>query len=108
MVKRGRPNLESGSRPLTPRELYRELLRLGARAGQPRSPDETPNEYERALARVTSLASGENEIRTLTGVYVQDRYGPEPPESAHVGSALEALERLQALEASRESGTPSP
>jgi hypothetical protein len=108
MVKRGHPTLEAGSRPLTPRELYRELLRLGARAGQPRSPDETPNEYERTLARITSLANGENEIRTLTGVYVKDRYGPEPPEPANVEDAREALERLRAIEANLEVETPSP
>jgi hypothetical protein len=108
MVKRGHPTLEDGSRPLTARELYRELLRLGARAGQPRSPDETPNEYERTLARVTSLANGENEIRTLTGVYITDRYGPEPPGPANVEDAREALERLRAMEANREVEIPSP
>src|SRR5262249_29459457 len=44
LVRRGPPDPAEESHPMTPRELYQELLRLGDRAGQRRSPDETPNE----------------------------------------------------------------
>jgi hypothetical protein len=81
--------------PLTPRELYRELLRIGARAGQRRSVDETPNEYERSLARLALLTNGQKEIHALTGVYVQDRYAAEPPTVEEVDDAREALHRLR-------------
>jgi hypothetical protein len=103
LVQRRRSIPDAASHPMTPRELYRELLRLGARAGQRRSPDETPNEYEQSLVSVTSLAGGENDIRTLTEVYVQDRYAPEPPSQTTVDIAREAWERLRAIEASRKS-----
>jgi hypothetical protein len=94
LVARRKPKARSASAPLTPRELYRELLRLGARSGQRRAPDQTPNEYERVLTRLESLAVGRPEINTVTEVYIQDRYAAEPPPVEDVDEAREALDRL--------------
>src|SRR5215831_2992302 len=56
---------------LDPRELYRELLRLGARLGRRRASSETPREYERALETVAPLAGAERDLAILTEVYAR-------------------------------------
>lgn len=77
------------------RELYRELLRLGARLGRGRAPDETPREYEQALRSLEALQPGAPEVHLLTQVYIQARYAPEPPRPEALAAAHEALERLR-------------
>jgi hypothetical protein len=99
LVARRRSGAPSTNLPLTPRELYRELLRMGASAGQRRARAETPNEYERALARLASLAAGREEVHVVTDVYVQDCYAAEPPPPSEVADAREALRRLQDMAA---------
>jgi len=90
---------DPGGVPLRgPRELYRELLRLGARHGRARAPHETPREYERALERVEPFDVGQPETEILTGVYARARYGNEPPDGAAVAAARGALDRLRALD----------
>jgi|GEM_PF-720362 hypothetical protein len=78
------------------RELYRELLRLGARLGCGRALDETPREYEQALTGLELLQGSASDIHLVTDVYIQARYAPEPPAPASVTAAWEALERLHA------------
>lgn len=77
------------------RELYRELLTLGASLGRDRLPHETSREYERALAGLEPLASGRSELRELTEVYAEARYGPEPPTREEQSTALRALTSLK-------------
>jgi hypothetical protein len=83
----------SGAAVREARALYRQFLSLGARLGRPRAPAETPREYERALAsgpfRIRS-----DDVGTLTTVYVQARYGAEPPSGPSVEAARAALTRL--------------
>ncbi len=77
------------------RELYRELLRLGARLGRGRALDETPREYEQALISLEPLRPGTPEVHLLTQVYIQARYAPEPPPLDALTAARAALERLR-------------
>ncbi len=81
-----------------PRELYRDLLQMGAERGCARSRDETPLEYERALTRVRPFDAARQDVQVLTDVYVQARYGEEPPAELVVVRAREALERLHELD----------
>ena len=83
---------------LGPRELYRELLRVGARLGRARQPAETPGEYERALAEVVTSPDAAESVDVLTSTYVQARYSMEDPSTVQVAAARLALERLTALE----------
>jgi hypothetical protein len=83
---------------LGPRELYRELLRLGALRGRPRARDETPREYERALEGVNPFDAGRAETEILTDVYGRARYGNVAPDEATVAEARAALDRLRALD----------
>ena len=87
-------------RPWGPRELYRELLRMGEQHGRARARDETPYEYQRALRGITPFDTGQREVQLLTGVYIQARYGEQPPETAVVAGAREALDRLHAMDES--------
>jgi hypothetical protein len=79
------------------RPLYRRLLGLGARLERRREPDETPYEYERALAARGPLASGRAEVGLLTRLYVRARYGAAPPGPTALAEARAALERLEVL-----------
>ena len=55
------------------RELYRGLLWVGAESGFPKATEQTPYEYQKVLEEVIK---GEQEsISTITGAYVQERYG---------------------------------
>lgn len=78
-----------------PRELYRELLRLGARRGRARRAAETPREYERALAGVPVFRERPRDVEVLTETYSRARYGDEPPDSRMVAEAQQALNRLK-------------
>lgn len=92
-----------GARPLTPRELYRELLRIGARAGRRRMLDETANDYQKALAELPVISPRISQVDVLTRVYVQDRYAPDPPDEASVDAARAALDQIREID-----GTPLP
>lgn len=81
-----------------PRELYRELLRLGAQFGRPRARPETPLEYQNALLRVQPFETAESEVQLLTGLYVHARYGETPPETVELDRARQAIERLRHLD----------
>ena len=80
-----------------PRELYRALLRFGARLGRRRAAHETPHEYERALAALGPLSTGRAHVSRLTDVYAQARYSAAMPSPHEVAEARSALERLEAL-----------
>jgi hypothetical protein len=95
------------SEPRDPREIYRALLRVGSRLGRQRSPSETPREYARRLATHPGLASGSGQIRTVTDVYVQARYGPVLPDATKVEAARGAVSQIEAIaEASTVSAPP--
>jgi hypothetical protein len=81
-----------------PREIYRELLRLGTRAGRRRVAAETPQEYARALATQPPLSADVPDLAAVTAVYEQDRYGDSPPAPPTVADARQALDRLRRLE----------
>lgn len=101
---RRRPALDAevalGPDPADPvwrvRQLYRDVLRLGARLGRPRAPSETPREYQRALARVPPLADERDGLDLLTEIYVEARYAAAPPAPAAVTAAERALQQLNA------------
>jgi hypothetical protein len=89
--------------PRSIREVYREFLRLTGRLGFGRGRAETPIEYARRLVR-DHLGEGEaaspvgrDALDTLTGSYVETRYGPPPVEPTDPGPAARALERLRSL-----------
>lgn len=86
---------EGNIRAWGPRELYRELLRLGALHGRTRTPNETPHEYEQALERVQPFDAGRSDTALLTDVYEQARYGNEPPNETKVAQARVAIEHLR-------------
>jgi len=86
---------DPGSPAWQARELYRALLRLGGRLGRRRAPAETPLEYERALFEVEPFAGLGGELRVLTEIYAQARYGAEPPAIEGITAARSALKRLE-------------
>jgi hypothetical protein len=59
------------------RQIYRQLLRWGARAGHPRQSAQTPQEYLETLAAI--LPAGREDLTVITQQYVRARYGPWPP-----------------------------
>lgn len=83
--------------PLDPREIYRELLRLGARLGRGRLSPETPREYQGQVARLTPLGASESDLSSITAVYSEYRYSEKPPNPSSVLEARAALERLQEI-----------
>ncbi len=88
--------------PATPagnvRELYRRLLLLGAYRGRRRTPAETPDEYERALSATGLFSTGRDELRLLTELYAEVRYGATQPKLVTISAARAALEQLEALD----------
>jgi hypothetical protein len=91
----------------SPRDLYRALLRLGARLGYRRNAAATPHEYERQLAKAPPLAGAQADLQRLTEVYIQARYGDTPPAPTAVVEARAALAELQTL-ADAAAATPDP
>ncbi len=89
-----------------PRELYRELLRMGSQRGRPRARGETPLEYQRALTEVSPFDRARHEVQIVTWVYAQARYGEEPPAELVVASAREALDRLRAMDEAGDNESP--
>jgi len=55
------------------RELYRGLLWVGAESGYPKALEQTPYEYQKVLEQ--AIADERESIATITGAYVQERYG---------------------------------
>jgi hypothetical protein len=86
------------------RQLYRRLLRLGIRRGRRRAVAETPDEYERALTAAGLFSAGQAELRLLTELYTQVRYGIDQPGPAALAAARAALEQLEAVERPAQSG----
>lgn len=77
----------------TVREIYREFLRLMARLGRPRRPDETPLEF---LGRVRSdLPTVATEADELTAAYIQVRYGERPPSGPLTGRVRDAWGKIR-------------
>lgn len=90
------------------RALYREFLRLASRLARRRAPAQTPHEYERALAATAPFSDRRGELRTLTDLYAQARYGFDAPPAASMESARAALDRIKLLaELTAEDETPS-
>jgi len=79
--------------PRTVREVYREFLRFGRRAGFPRQSAQTPSEY----ARHPSLASPSlaDPVARLTRSYVSVRYGEIAGDDAMVDESRLALEQIR-------------
>ncbi len=82
------------------RELYRQLLRLGAEVGLPRFRYQTPYEYlPRLRARVPER---DGELGTMTEAYVRVRYTPHLPDREEIAEVRAAFETIQRdLEASQ-------
>lgn len=78
------------------RRLYREFLRVGAVAARPRSPWETPLEYEGRLVRILGLPGGE-EVHMITEGYLRVRYALLGDGRPDVGAVASALARLRDL-----------
>lgn len=81
----------------TPRQIYRSLLRAGARAGWPRLPHQTPLEYRATLT--TTLTTGHDDLTAITATYVQARYGlhclaPSPEEERQLSESWHRLRQL--------------
>ncbi len=55
------------------RELYRGLLWVGAESGYPKTIEQTPYEYQNVLEQ--AISTEKESIATITGAYVQERYG---------------------------------
>ncbi|MDA8219068.1 MAG: DUF4129 domain-containing protein [Dehalococcoidales bacterium] len=75
------------------RQIYAQLLRLGASLGLRRRPSETPYEHLPALAG--RLVPPED-LAAITAAYVEARYGALPPSEARVQEVREAWRRVQA------------
>lgn len=75
------------------RAIYRELLRLGASAGSPRAPHQTPHEYRTIL--VGRMPEPAGDIGILTEMYERVRYSPHRPEPEDVDGAQQALARIK-------------
>ncbi|HEU5316963.1 MAG TPA: DUF4129 domain-containing protein, partial [Chloroflexota bacterium] len=78
------------------RLLYRRVQRLGSRAGRPRDDDETPREYEAALAEVQPFGARAAELDAVTALYSRVRYGEEIPDDDAVTAGERAVRRLAA------------
>ncbi|HUX85462.1 MAG TPA: DUF4129 domain-containing protein [Chloroflexota bacterium] len=92
------PAVSTVQSALGPRELYRELLRVGVRLGRGRLPDETPLEYERVLEGIVTGPDALAAVDVITTTYVEDRYSAEAPPPSRVDAARSALARLAAPE----------
>lgn len=90
-----RPAGREGDLPAvgTIRAMYRELLRIGASAGTPRAPHETPHEYRPVLAG--QMPEAGDDIQALTDAYVMVRYSPHVPRPQEIADAQAALARIK-------------
>jgi hypothetical protein len=82
---------------LSARQIYAKLLRLAARLGSPRRPEQTPLEYLPDLER--ALPEAGDDPAGVTAVYNQARYGASPPRPDDLALAREAWERIKSAAA---------
>ena len=87
---RGDPEL-SGA--LSVRQIYAHLQSLAARAGYPRSPQQTPIEYLSLLS--AAMPDLQVELRDITASYLEVRYGPMPVSRLAVLTAANAWKRAE-------------
>ncbi|MBI2955559.1 MAG: DUF4129 domain-containing protein [Chloroflexi bacterium] len=73
------------------REIYRELLRLGGLFGLSRPRHATPYEY---LPRLQQCLKPDDDLATITDIYVKARYGQTMPTEAEVDDARARLKRV--------------
>lgn len=75
------------------RMIYRNLLRLGASLGVPRSPHQTPHEH---LPRLAQRLEGSGlDLAALTEAYSKVRYGSHVPSGGEVEDASAEFERIR-------------
>ena len=75
------------------RQIYRQLMTLSQKLGQPRPPSITPLEYVPRLAAL--FPENHAELDEITGAYVRVRYGEYPETMAEVDSVQSAWERVK-------------
>jgi len=78
--------------PVSPRALYRLLLRWAAGRGLPRLPSQTAGEYLNILSQRFPRES--RELQLITGVYVQARYSPRAVTSEDFEAAFRAWQSV--------------
>lgn len=79
---------------LTIRQIYARLLSRARKAGYPRAPQQTPNEYLRVLAG--ALPDIRPDLEAITSAYLEARYSPYPASTTAVNSANEAWRHIEA------------
>lgn len=75
------------------RQIYRQLMALSQKLGQPRPPSITPLEFIPHLAGL--FPENRTELDEITGAYVRVRYGEYPETMAEVESVQAAWERVK-------------
>jgi hypothetical protein len=84
---------------LDPREkiifYYLNLIHLGGERGLDRRPAQTPYQYEVRL--VDAMPDVGQELRELTGSFVEARYSRHPVEEPHAAQAASLWERIKAI-----------
>ncbi|MEO5952890.1 MAG: DUF4129 domain-containing protein, partial [Chloroflexia bacterium] len=78
---------------LTIRQIYARLLSNARKAGYPRAPQQTPNEYLRVLVGV--LPDIRSDLEAITSAYLEARYSPYPASTMSVNSANEAWRHIE-------------
>jgi hypothetical protein len=81
------------AKSLSVRQVYRRLLRWGARGGYPRKLFQTPDEYLGILAAAAPQAQGE--LSFITREYVSTRYGTSLPSTTVLYELRQCLERVK-------------
>jgi hypothetical protein len=87
------------------RELYRGLLWVGAESGYPKTIEQTPYEYQKVLEQ--AIVAEQESIATITGAYVQERYGHIQASREHILSLVRQWLNLRAaLRTSQDNDSP--
>jgi uncharacterized membrane protein len=76
------------------RELYRQVLRLGASVGATRPTAATPYEH---LATLQALLSPADDLAVITQAYVEARYADSEPTPAELDRLVARWQRVQPL-----------
>ncbi len=79
---------------LTVRRVYTQMAALAARRGYPRTPSETPYEYQQTLAH--AFPEGGAEVALITEAYVRVRYGEVPESAEALQAVVDAWQQLKA------------
>ena len=82
-------------RRLTIREIYRHLLRQGARLKMPREKYETPSEYAQRLGK--SLPDEKEPLNEITDLYIDARYGEHVIEEKSIDKANNIWRTLSSI-----------